>query len=108
VSDPRNALLDLQYHDVNRTRGLFYRMSARSAVSRTASDADITEAVSTPPAHTRAKLRGDFIRLAKERRRDFTVDWIHLKLNDHAQRTLLLKDPFRYRDERVDKLMASL
>ncbi len=108
LSDPRIALLDLQYHDVNRTRGLFYRMSARSAVSRTASDADITEAVSTPPAHTRAKLRGDFIRLAKERRRDFTVDWIHLKLNDHAQRTLLLKDPFRYRDERVDKLMASL
>ena len=57
---------------------------------------------------TRAKLRGDFIRKAKERKRDYTVDWVHLKLNDQAQRTVLCKDPFRYEDDRVDKLIASL
>jgi len=34
-----------------------------------------------------------------------TVDWVHLKLNDQAQRTVLLKDPFRARDERVEKLI---
>ena len=32
---------------------------------------------------------------AKERKRDYTVDWVHLKLNDQAQRTVLCKDPFR-------------
>ena len=47
-----------------------------------------------PPQTTRAKLRGDFIRAAQEHRRDFTVDWVHLKLNDQAQRTVLCKDPF--------------
>ncbi len=41
-------------------------------------------------------------------RRDFTVDWVHLKLNDQAQRTVLCKDPFRATDERVDKLIASM
>ena len=61
-----------------------------------------------PPQTTRAKLRGEFIRRAKERRRDFTVDWVHLKLNDQAQRTVLCKDPFKSRDERVEKLIASL
>ena len=45
---------------------------------------------------------------AKERRRDFTVDWVHLKLNDQAQRTVLLKDPFKSKDERVERLIASL
>ncbi len=50
-----------------------------------------------PPQTTRAKLRGDFIRRAQEKRRDFTVDWVHLKLNDQAQRTVLCKDPFRSR-----------
>ncbi len=45
---------------------------------------------------------------AKERRRDFTVDWVHLKLNDQAQRTVLLKDPFKSKDERVEKLIAGL
>jgi proteasome accessory factor A len=48
------------------------------------------------------------VRGAKERRRDFTVDWVHLKLNDQAQRTVLLKDPFRSHDERVERLIASL
>ena len=48
-----------------------------------------------PPQTTRARLRGEFIRKAQERRRDFTVDWVHLKLNDQAQRTVLCKDPFK-------------
>ena len=59
-----------------------------------------------PPQTTRAKLRGEFIRRAQEQRRDFTVDWVHLKLNDQAQRTVLCKDPFRSVDERVEKLIA--
>ena len=71
-------------------------------------DGAITEAMNRPPQTTRARLRGEFIRRAKERRRDFTVDWVHLKLNDQAQRTVLLKDPFRSHDERVEKLIASL
>ena len=58
-------------------------------------------------ADTRARLRGEFIRRAKERKRDYTVDWVHLKLNDQAQRTVLCKDPFKSRDERVEKLIAS-
>ena len=45
---------------------------------------------------------------AKERKRDYTVDWVHLKLNDQAQRTVLCKDPFKSRDERVEKLISSL
>ena len=53
-------------------------------------------------------LRGAFIKKAKERKRDYTVDWVHLKLNDQAQRTVLCKDPFKSRDERVERLIASL
>jgi proteasome accessory factor A len=53
-------------------------------------------------------LRGEFIRRAQEKRRDFTVDWVHLKLNDQAQRTVLCKDPFSSADERVDRLIASM
>ena len=42
------------------------------------------------------------------KKRDFTVDWVHLKLNDQAQRTVLCKDPFKAVDERVDRLINSL
>ena len=64
--------------------------------------------MNTPPQTTRARLRGAFIKRAKERKRDYTVDWVHLKLNDQAQRTVLCKDPFKSRDERVERLIASL
>ena len=105
---PKVALIDLQYHDVNRDRGLFYRMQARGLVDRICDDAEIDKAVDEPPQTTRARLRGEFIRRAKERKRDYTVDWVHLKLNDQAQRTVLCKDPFKAHDERVEKLIASL
>ena len=71
-------------------------------------DADIDAAIDEPPQTTRARLRGEFIKRAKERKRDYTVDWVHLKLNDQAQRTVLCKDPFKSRDERVERLIASL
>jgi proteasome accessory factor A len=108
LSHPRIAMLDLQYHDVNRKRGLYYLLERRNKVDRMVSDAEIDEARNRPPQTTRAKLRGEFISAAKRKRRDFTVDWVHLKLNDQAQRTVLCKDPFRYSDERVEKLIASM
>ena len=108
LTDPKVALMDLQYHDVNRDRGLFYRMQQRGMVDRICTDEEIDLAVEQPPQTTRARLRGEFIRKAKERKRDYTVDWVHLKLNDQAQRTVLCKDPFKSRDERVEKLIASL
>ncbi len=104
----RVQLIDLQYHDVRRSQGLFYKMQDRGLVERTLTDAEMTAAIDTPPQTTRAKLRGDFIRRAKERKRDYTVDWVHLKLNDQAQRTVLCKDPFKSEDERVVKLIDSL
>ncbi|HVW80222.1 MAG TPA: Pup--protein ligase [Mycobacteriales bacterium] len=108
LSSPRIAQLDLTYHDVNRRRGLYYLLERHDAVDRVTTDLKIFEAKSVPPQTTRARLRGDFIRRAQEKRRDFTVDWVHLKLNDQAQRTVLCKDPFRAVDDRVEKLIASM
>ena len=108
LSSPRIAQIDLAYHDVNRRRGLYYLLERKGAVDRVTTDLRIFEAKSVPPQTTRARLRGDFIRRAQEKRRDFTVDWVHLKLNDQAQRTVLCKDPFRSVDERVKRLIASM
>jgi proteasome accessory factor A len=108
LAHPRVALMDLAYHDVNRKRGLYYLLERRGIAERMCDESDIELATQEPPQTTRARLRGEFIRAAKRKRRDFTVDWVHLKLNDQAQRTVLCKDPFRSTDERVAKLIASL
>ncbi|MBF4770154.1 Pup--protein ligase [Nocardioides agariphilus] len=108
LGHPRIAQLDLAYHDIHRGRGLYYLLEKRGAVARVTSDLRIFQAKSVPPQTTRARLRGEFIRKAQERRRDFTVDWVHLKLNDQAQRTVLCKDPFRAYDERVQRLIDGM
>jgi proteasome accessory factor A len=108
LSNPKLALLDLAFHDVSRDRGLYHMMAAKGMVDRVVTDDAIETAMTTPPQTTRARLRGEFIRAAKERKRDFTVDWVHLKLNDQAQRTVLCKDPFKAVDERVERLIESL
>jgi proteasome accessory factor A len=108
MTSARVAQLDLAYHDIHRGRGLYYLLEKRGAVTRVSNDLAIFEAKSVPPQTTRARLRGEFIRKAQERRRDFTVDWVHLKLNDQAQRTVLCKDPFRSHDERVERLIDSM
>jgi proteasome accessory factor A len=108
LSHARVAQLDLAYHDIHRGRGLFYLLQRRGAVARVTDDLTIFEAKTRPPQTTRARLRGEFIKRAQERRRDFTVDWVHLKLNDQAQRTVLCKDPFRSHDERVHKLIDGM
>lgn len=108
LSDPKIALLDLSYHDVNVDRGLFYLLQRKGLVDRVVTDDAIGDAMERPPQTTRARLRGEFIKAAKAKKRDFTVDWVHLKLNDQAQRTVLCKDPFKATDERVEKLINSL
>ena len=108
LNDPKIALIDLIYHDTNLDRGLFYRRSARGHFERMVSDEQVELATTTPPPTTRAHMRGTFIQAAKHWRRDYTVDWVHLKLNDEMQRTVLLKDPFKSTDERFQKLLASL
>jgi proteasome accessory factor A len=108
LHSPRVAQLDLAYHDIDRRRGLYNLLERSGLVERVASDIEVFEAKTVPPQTTRAKLRGDFVRRAQERHRDFTVDWVHLKLNDQAQRTVLCKDPFAATDERVERLIASM
>jgi proteasome accessory factor A len=108
LSSPRIAQLDLAYHDIRRHRGIAHLLEHGGRLERVSRDLEVFQAKSVPPQTTRARLRGEFIKRAQERRRDFTVDWVHLKLNDQAQRTVLCKDPFRSVDERVDRLIASM
>ena len=100
--------LDLAYHDINRRRGLFHRLAQRGLVVHEVDPMQVFRAKTVPPQTTRAKLRGDFVRAASAKRRDFSVDWVHLKVNDQAQRTVLCKDPFAAQDERVARLIESM
>ena len=107
LSDAKVQLLDLSYHDVTKTRSLYYLLLSRGVVDRLVPEVDVAKAKKNPP-QTRALLRGRFIAAAKAKNRDYQADWVHLKLNDQAQRTVICKDPFKYEDDRVEQLIAGL
>ncbi|WP_029069617.1 Pup--protein ligase [Jonesia quinghaiensis] len=108
LDDPRLARLDLAYHDISPTTGLVHRLENRGLMRTLVTNNDITHASEHPPTTTRASLRGRFVRAAQDKKKDYTVDWVHLKLNDQAQRTVLCKDPFAAQDPRVDALIDSM
>ena len=108
LDDPRLVRLEMAYHDISPTRGVFNRLVQDGAAATVVTDAHIEHARDHAPATTRAHLRGQFVKAALAAGQDFTVDWVHLKIAGGAKSTVLLKDPFRNTDERVDVLLAAL
>jgi proteasome accessory factor A len=57
-SDPKLHMLDLQYHDVRRDKGLAYVLERQGRLERLVTDQEIDRAVDVPPLDTRAYFRG--------------------------------------------------
>jgi proteasome accessory factor A len=57
-SDPKLRLVDLQYHDVRRDKGLYHRLERTGKVERLSTDAEVDRATMAPPEDTRAYFRG--------------------------------------------------
>lgn len=108
LTDARMAQLDMAYHDINPSRGIFLTMERRGLVETVVEQSAVDAARSVPPQTTRAKLRGDFVAAALRTGSDHTVDWTQLKISDHGQRSVQLKDPFAAVDARVDRLIATM
>jgi proteasome accessory factor A len=105
--DPKVSLLDLQYHDIRPEKGVYHRLALNDQVDRITDDETIEQAKHVPPQTTRARLRGEFIRQANLKGKDYRVDWVYLKLNDPERETILCKDPFQFHDERIERLIRS-
>jgi proteasome accessory factor A len=105
--DPRVQRLELAYHDIGPA-GLFARLEEDGLAARAVEPAAVAQAQTTPPPTTRAALRGRFIAAARAAGRDYSVDWVHLRLGDGDARVVALLDPFKNADERVDALIAAI
>lgn len=107
-NDSRMTLIDISYHNVRKDRGLFYILERSGLAKSLINESDVVDSMSSPPQTTRAALRGKFIKIAQEKKRDYTVDWLNLKINDQHQRSVICKDPFKAVDELVDELIENL
>lgn len=104
-SHPKLAQIDLTYHDIRPGRGLYSVLEQRGMVKRWIDDAAINAAVDTAPQTTRAKLRGEFLAVARELDAAVTVDWTRMKVNRPEPMTEEFSDPFVSEDPRLDGLL---
>jgi Pup amidohydrolase len=91
----RVTMLDLQYHDIRREKGLYYVLERNGEVERIVTDAEIDLAVDEPPGDTRAYLRG--MCLKKFRQQVFSVNWDSLAftLDEGDIKRIALDDPLQ-------------
>ena len=108
LTDPRVSRLALAYHDVSPGEGLRQRLEGAGLLRRFVDEATCRRAVDTPPATTRARLRGAVVARAEDLRRDVSVDWVGVRLDDGVCSPVTLSDPFCAVDERIDALLESM
>jgi Pup amidohydrolase len=102
---PKLRLLDLQYHDVDRTRGLYHRLVAAGRMKRLFSDAEVERAAVAPPERTRAYFRGSCV----ERYRDAIVaanwDSLIFDIGEDSLKRVPMMEPLRGSKDRVADLL---
>lgn len=86
--------VDLEYHNIDPAKSLYYGWEEVEGVSRITDDLDIVDAMTDPPANTRAKGRAKLVKGLLERRNPkfYLFDWNGCALDRHSY--IEMPDPF--------------
>jgi proteasome accessory factor A len=106
--DPRVFMIDLQFHDLRRDRGFFYMLERNDHVDRLYTDSEIEKAKTEPPQDTRARMRGDFIKLARQNNIQYDLDWSNIRLGNLLNVRVICNNPFETDTEKVTELVRTI
>lgn len=104
-ADPKLRLIDLQYHDVRRDKGLYQRLVDAGNVERLVSDAEIDRAVMEPPVDTRAYFRGRCISKYPDAIAAASWDSLIFDTGRDALQRVPTREPLRGTKEHVGELL---
>ena len=119
-TDPMLKSLDLEYHNLNPKKGLYYGLLEEGRVPRLTTDKAIDLAMEHPPRNTRASARGELVRhlLAcgppaepNDSRKDerffpsYVINWSIFQLRGQAP--FPMPDPFKTYVQEVRSLLAA-
>ncbi|HEX7464653.1 MAG TPA: depupylase/deamidase Dop [Actinomycetota bacterium] len=104
-SDPKLHLVDLQYHDVRRDKGLYQRLAAGGQVERLVTDEEIERGVMVPPEETRAYFRGRCIAKYPDAIAAASWDSMIFDTGREALQRIPMREPLRGTREHVSDLL---
>jgi proteasome accessory factor PafA2 len=106
-ADHKLRLVDLQYHDVRRSKGLYYRLAAAGKVERIADDDAIDRAVMEPPEDTRAYFRGRCISRYPDAIAAASWDSLIMDTGSDALQRIPMREPLRGTKAHVEELLQA-
>jgi Pup amidohydrolase len=106
-SDHKLHLIDLQYHDVRRGKGLYNRLAAAGKVDRITTDEAIDTAVMEPPENTRAYFRGRCISRYPDAIAAASWDSLIMDTGRDALQRIPMREPLRGTKAHVEELLRS-
>ena len=104
---PKLRMIDLQYHDVRRDKGLYYKLEKAGKMERLVSDDEIAYAVDHPPEDTRAYFRGECLRRFSQTIVAASWDALIFDTGDEPLRKVPTLEPTRGTKAHVQQLLDS-
>ncbi len=105
--DPKLKMIDLQYHDVRRAKGLYYKLLSSGKIDRIVTEQEIAYAVDHPPEDTRAYFRGECLRRFNPRIMAASWDALIFDTGDEPLRKVPTLEPTRGTKAHVQDLLES-
>jgi proteasome accessory factor PafA2 len=105
--DAKLRLIDLQYHDVRRDKGLYHRLIAGGKMRCLVEEAEIQRAIEDPPEDTRAYFRGRCIGRFPDAVAAASWDSLILDTGEAALQRVPMREPLRGTKAHVQGLLDS-
>ena len=84
--------LDLEYHNLNTSKGLYFDLYERGEVKRVVDDEQINQAIANPPLDTRAWARSKVMRVLPTQKSRYVIDWDSVYVDE--DKYFNIDDPF--------------
>jgi Pup amidohydrolase len=105
-TDPRVAMIDLQYHDIRPGKGLYYKLEESDAVDRMVTDDEIAKAMYDPPKDTRAYFRGMCLQRYADEIASASWDSVIFDLKEGPLKKIFMLEPLRGTEAHVRQLLT--
>ena len=77
-------------------------------VERVLNDEEVIKAKTEPPHDTRARMRGEFIKLARQNSIQYDLDWSNIRLGNLLNVRVICNNPFETDTEKVAELVRTI
>lgn len=103
-SDPWLQSLDLEYHNIDPAKGLFFGVQGAKRIGEWNNSVRRAEAVMTPPSNTRAFGRAEAVTWFQKGQQPYAINWDSVACGSHD--FLVMGDPFNTYEEEIKQFLA--